>query len=1147
MMMSGPDPTAHARRLTPLLGLALFLLTATASAQPEAVPSNAPDVPDPDPEIERKSFQVAEGFEVNLFASDPVLAKPIHMNFDPGGRLWVATSETYPQIAPGGTADDKIVVLEDRDGDGKADKTEVFAGGLLIPTGIAPGDGGAYVANSTELIHLKDTDGDGKADARRTVLSGFGTEDTHHLLHTLQWGPEGLLYLAQSIYIHSHIETPHGVRRLGGGGFWQFRPETMRLEVFSRGLVNPWGLAFDAYGQTFATDGAGGEGINFLIPGASYVTDPTAIRVVKGLNPGSPKDCGLERVEGRSFPDDWQGNLVTNDFRGNRVCRYVLSDDNSGFASRELPELIKTTHRAFRPIDVKLGPDGALYIADWYNPIIQHGEVDFRDPRRDHTHGRIWRVAAKDRPAVARPKLVGASVEQLLEELRSPESWTRQQAKRVLKERGPKAVLPYLTAWTDHLKPEASHHRLEALWTYQTIDVVRPDLLESLLAAEDFRIRAAAVRVIGHWRDRLSDPRALLAPRVVDEHPRVRLEAVRVLAEIPSVGSVDLVLKAIDKPVDPFLDYGIWLACRQLKPSWLPEVEAGRSDLGGVNHLVWALTSIESPAVVGHLLRSIREGKVSGPQEVEAIDQVTARGNPEELGVLLDLALAPATPPARRAALIGALVRATGPRKIKPAGDLVRLGTLLQGGDESVRVEAARAGGLWKVENLRRTLLELARNQSTSEPLRRASLDAIADLGGPDSRQALLDLTGPDHPDSVRRLAASSLAGVDIHLAAVAAVPMLAAAADPAELYRAFLRQKEGPAALVQALSGRELPADAAKAGLRLVRGSGLNVPTLTEALTKAGKLDAAKPELTAEERSALVAEVARTGDPARGEAIFREASLNCLGCHAIGGAGGQVGPDLSSLGGSAPVDYVFDSILTPDKAVKEGYHSVVVATDDGRVLSGIKIGQSVTNLVLRDPEGAEQTIALASIEEQKPGGSLMPPGLADSLTHAEFVDLVRFLSELGKVGGSYTVGKERLARRWLVPEAETSRTENGAAPTAPAQVVDLATARWIPVYARVSGALPRASLMGASTARFDVEVTTPGEVAFALKGVEDCWLSLDGKPRRPAADFKANLAAGRHSVVLNILGPVARPDGLRAELLDVPGSSAQARMVLGK
>ncbi len=419
------------RRATCGLLALLALSVSSAFAQRELK-----DIPDPDPEIERKSFIVADGFEVNLFAADPLLHKPIQMNFDPQGRLWIAASEIYPQIAPGQKANDKILVLEDTDGDGRSDKTTIFADGLLIPTGVEPGDGGAYVAASTELLHLKDTDGDGKADESRVVLSGFGTEDTHHILHTLRWGPDGMLYMNQSVYIHSHIETPHGVRRLNAGGIWQFRPETMRLEVFARGFVNAWGHAFDDYGVSFATDGAGGEGINYVVPGASYVTAFGAERILSGLNPGSPKLCGLEIVSGRHLPDDWQGNLIANDFRGHRVCRYIVSDNSSplspraetrlsaragytdaGFTSREQVELIKSNHVAFRPIDVKMGPDGAIYIADWYNPIIQHGEVDFRDPRRDHTHGRIWRVTAKNRPLVPRPKLVGATVPELLEHL----------------------------------------------------------------------------------------------------------------------------------------------------------------------------------------------------------------------------------------------------------------------------------------------------------------------------------------------------------------------------------------------------------------------------------------------------------------------------------------------------------------------------------------------------------------------------------------------------------------------------------------------------------------------------------------------------------------------------------------------------------
>ncbi|MGB7159924.1 MAG: PVC-type heme-binding CxxCH protein, partial [Tepidisphaeraceae bacterium] len=407
----------------------------------------------PDPELERRSFKVADGFEVNLWAADPMIAKPIQMNWDAQGRLWIASSSQYPMIKPGEAPADKVIILEDTDNNGSADKSTVFADGLLIPTGVAPGDGGefggAYVANSSELLHLKDTDGDGKADQRRVVLSGFGTEDTHHLIHTFRWGLDGRLYLNQSIYIHSHVETPHGVKRLMGGGVWRFRPESVEFDVFARGMVNGWGHAFDDWGQSFGTDGAGGDGIYYVFPGSVFQAAVGFERVLNGMNPGSPKYCGLEIVSGRHLPDDWQGSAITNDFRANRVVRYQLIDENgstaltaggstalaagSTYVSKQMPDVITSTDVAFRPIDVKMGPDGAIYIADWYNPIINHGEVDFRDPRRDKTRGRIWRITAKGRPLVERPKLVGAPVASVLEQLKSPEGWTRHQAKLVIR------------------------------------------------------------------------------------------------------------------------------------------------------------------------------------------------------------------------------------------------------------------------------------------------------------------------------------------------------------------------------------------------------------------------------------------------------------------------------------------------------------------------------------------------------------------------------------------------------------------------------------------------------------------------------------------------------------------------------------------
>ncbi|MCA9105969.1 MAG: sorbosone dehydrogenase, partial [Planctomycetales bacterium] len=681
--LSAQDPRSSRTRSRPRwtravqstawLAIGVFCLAGQASAQ-----RNLSNIPSPDAEEERASFQVVEGFDVNLFVGDPAIAKPIHMNFDADGRLWIASSEVYPHIKPGEPATDKILVVEDTDGDGVVDKSTVFAEGLLIPTGIAPGDGGCYVANSTELIHLADTDGDGKADQRRVILSGFGTEDTHHLLHSLRWGPDGCLYMNQSIYIHSHIETPYGVRRMNGGGIWRFRPETMELEVVCLGFVNPWGHHFDYWGQSFATDGAYGEGINYVFPGSVFVTSPGATRIMHGLNPGSPKHCGLEILSGRHLPDSWRGSMVTNDFRANRVCRFVVTDDRSAYQSRQETELIRTNHVAFRPIDAKMGPDGAIYIADWYNPIIQHGEVDFRDDRRDHVHGRIWRITAQGRETLKHPVITGAPIEELLELLRVPEDWVRLHAKLELKSRGAVEVVPALQAWIAALDPADSqfeHDRVEALWVYQNLNLPNTDLLMAVAASPVGEARAAAIRVAVDWRDALADRGAALFEKAVgDEHPRVRLEGVRALSTLGSARAAEQATRVLDAPMDDFLDFALWKTLRELSGVWVPELLEGRLHFGGnVDHLTYALKAVDAPAVMEPLLKIAADESL--PQETRANVLVLAASQADGAGLDQVLTLLGQVVPDSRQQLdwIETMARSTSQRRVAPASgsDLV--------------------------------------------------------------------------------------------------------------------------------------------------------------------------------------------------------------------------------------------------------------------------------------------------------------------------------------------------------------------------------------------------------------------------------------------------------------------------------------------
>jgi putative heme-binding domain-containing protein len=1109
-------------------------------------------IPDPDPEVERKSFKVAEGFEVTLFAADPLLAKPLQINFDAQGRLWVVSSETYPQIKPGQKADDKVLILEDTKGTGKADKVTVFADGLLIPSGLEPGDGGVYVANSTELIHLSASKPGGKADRKKVILSGFGTEDTHHMLHTLRWGHDGNLYMNQSVYIHSSIETPHGPRRLNGGGIWKFRPETLELEVFTRGMVNSWGHHFDRWGQSFATDGAGSQGVNPQIPGGAYFWASGVSRTLSGVNPGSPKYCGCEIVSGRHLPEDWQGDLITCDFRANRVVRYKLAPNGAGYTARLMPDVIKASHPAFRPVDVKMGPDGAIYIADWYNPIIQHGEVDFRDPRRDQTRGRIWRITAKGRKLAPKTELAKAKPAELLAALESEEGFTRHFARRELLTRDRKDTLAALKEFVSKTEAKKESLLLEALWCYQTLREVEPTLLSKLLTATDYRVRAAAVRVVDGWADQLPNVLALLEPRLADDHPQVRLEAVCALRRVESPRAAELALRVLERPMDQYLDYSLWLTLRELESQWLPALQAGtfKAESRG---LAFALEAVGSNKVIGPLVSLLRSGKTTPETEGSLLGVLARVAGPNELSMVLNAAADDKRPAAQRVALLTALADAARDRGVAPA-DRKPLAALLANPD--VEIQALRLAGLWKTEEMRGTFSALARDDKATPEQRSAAIAGLGDLGGKESVVVLGTIIDAKGDIAMRRAAFVALARFDLNAAASRAPALLADEKPESvqDLFDAFTTRKGGAATLAKALTGQKLPADVARVGVRTLRGSGRPDDGLIEALSKAGGLTEGTRKVDAKEVEALTAEVRSRGDAIRGEAIYRRGDMQCLKCHAIGGAGGAVGPDMSSIGASAQIDYLVESLLLPSKAIKEGYHSVLVTTKRGEQFTGVKIRETKEAITLRTDQDKEVVIAMRRVENIMPSKvSLMPEGLTDTLTRNELVDLVAFLSSLGKTE-RFSVGRDRPARRWqvLVPTKEVSFLLGRKGVVG---LLDDASLTWEPAYSTVHGDLPLEGLStfktfgkdGATLTLLRAELDSTADVKAVLKMADEAGLTLwlDGEPLTPAKAMKVTLKAGSH-VIHVLIDRGARKTPVRLEIDDTPGS-AVLRFVGGK
>jgi putative heme-binding domain-containing protein len=1134
----------------------LSLLASTALAQ-----RNLKEIPSTDPAVEQASFQLAPGLEVNLFASEPMIHKPIQMAWDEKGRLWVASSAIYPHIKPGQTETDKIIVLEDTDNDGKADKSTVFYEGLLIPTGILPGDGGAYVANSTELLFMKDTDGDGRADTKEVLLSGFGTEDTHHILHGFKRGPDGCLYLMQSVYIHAHIETPFGVRRLMGSGIWQYRPETGRLEIFTMGQINPWGHIFDKWGQSFTTDGAYGEGINYAFPGATYRCLPDQRpRVLKGLNPGQPKHAGLEVISGRHFPDDWQGDLITNDFRGHRVNRFKVSDQGSGFASRQMEDVIKSNHGSFRPVDVRMGPDGALYIADWYNPIIQHGEVDFRDERRDHVHGRIWRVSVKGREKCPKVDYAKKSVEELIALLKEPEQWVRLEAKQELKRRKPDNLVNLLARFVGDA--ENPHQALEGVWAGQTAvphglrEVIAGDLGRKHDSNPDGeRAGAAFVRVL---RTSLLDfgietvmggeIDAVYGDLAIHSNPRIRLEAVNMLRQAGTAQSVEFACKALDHPMDENLDFALWLTCSELADVWLPAFQKGEITFGGnVAHIAYALKAANKPEAVCALLTMVSEGKVAADRVKDVIGIVGALGTKADLAKLMEFLAVPAGDGSLSIAVLDALATAAQQRNVKPDGGAETIVTLISNGAPPLQAAAIRLAGAWKVEAAAESLFKLATGGSVP------AIRALQALSGKKASVPLIMMEDKMKDAGARAEVIATIAEAEPEVAGKLVAGFLPTAEVPQaeRIFAAFLATKGGPSILAGALKDKKLPPAVATAGVQKASITGGDTKALVEALTIAGGLQPVM-ALTPEQLTQMMAEVKSAGDPARGELVYRRAHLQCTVCHAIGAVGGIVGPDMVSLGASAPVDYIIESLLEPSKKIKEGYATTMLTTKTGGIHSGFLVRADDREVILRDATGKTESIPANTVAKQENVPvSLMPPALTATLRRDEFVDLVRFLSELGKEGG-YKVQEDGTLRRWRTaqPPAEAWRWMNlNGNKGFHEKAADLT---WTPLYSRVDGTVhgEDATLIGVGQSQWraiesEIEVSAAGKIGLKLNDPAGLQIFIAGKELPAAADMQTDTPAGKVRVTL-LFDSAVRKAPVKVQVYDVPDSPAKTKAVRG-
>lgn len=572
------------------------------------------------------------------------------------------------------------------------------------------------------------------------------------------------------------------------------------------------------------------------------------------------------------------------------------------------------------------------------------------------------------------------------------------------------------------------------------------------------------------------------------------------------------------------------------------------------------LIAEEAPSAVGPLMKLFQSGRLPAERQGSVAEMICNRGNEHDLRVIFDKMIhTDGFSPDLRLKAMGWLTDAATTRKIKPQGDLSAIDKLITPPmttkNISLQLAAIKLASTWKEASISDELQHLATDEATVPALQKAAIEGLVAIADPASIETIRQLSGPGRSLAVRLQAITGLVTMDPSAAATFAADALAMATgqdDPRPMLNGFFNRKDGTEVLAAALEKKELPVDVAKLALRYMYSVGRSDAALSEVLSKAAGIAADPQPPTPAEVAQLVAEVTAKGNAVRGEKIFRKAEVSCMKCHSVSRAGGQVGPELSAVGGSSPVDYIVNSILNPNLAVKEQYVTKVFVLVNGMVLTGVVIDRDEVRVRMRDATGQTVTVPTADIDEEVEGKSLMPQGLTKFLTHDELLDLAKFVSELGKPG-AYEIPKVPAIQRWkLLQNPPTELT---------AEVPHLEHLRqyvlgsqpneWISAYSRVAGVLPLDELRVGTTPTVlilqgEVEVTAEGKLSVNVISTEKTIVWVDAEPFDAQRKFELSLTPGRHKITVRVEVSDREAPELKVELGKPEGSAVQFDIVAG-
>jgi putative membrane-bound dehydrogenase-like protein len=967
------------------------------------------------PRESMKHLSVPGGFKVGLFAAEPDIYRPVAITWDERGRAWVAQTVDYPNNRqPAGKGNDRIVICEDTDGDGRADKFTVFADKLSIPTSMVHANGGLIVAQAPHMLFLKDTDGDGKADVRNVLFTGFRTYDTHAGPSNLRLGHDGWIYATVGYAGFDGIVG--NKRHRFGQGIFRFKADGSELEFLGSSSNNTWGLGLGETGEIFYSTANGEHSSHLAIPnryfegvrgllgkGTARMFDHTRIHPLTAIRQvdfhgGFTAAAGHALYTARQFPKSyWNRIAFVCEPTGHLVHMCLLEKRGSGFVSRDRFNLLASTDEWTAPIAAEVGPDGAVWVLDWYNYIVQHNPTPlgfktgkgnaYETPLRDKTHGRIYRILDAKAGAGKVLDLSQASPAQLVAALKHDNQFWRLRAQWKLVERGKKDVVPAVLDLLAEERLDGTGENLpafHALWTLKllgALDGADPKAqsgAERALKSASPGVRRAALGVLPRTPESV---RAILAAKLLqDAEPLVRREVLLALSEMPASDEAGAAV------------YAALLVPDNAKDRWIPAAAlcaAARHDKG---FLAAALGGKSNPASVREVVRTVAEHH--------------ARGDATESVAVLLRKLKDAEPADAQAVLDG--LSAGWPKGKAPRLDAqakADLSALMGRLDSAGQLRLATLAGKWglggeftkALAGLQKRLLADVSNAELPESRRIEAVRKVAQLQPDDA--ALKKLLGELNVQASPTFAAAVLDAVgQVNALELGELLLARWGRLTPKLQRqalgVLLQRPQWSKALLEALEKRKVSAT----DLSIEQGQLLASHPDRKIAERARALLARGGALPSPDRQKVLDELLplteKKGDAVRGKEVFKN---NCAKCHRHGDMGERIGPDLSGFA-VHPKSKILTEIIDPNRSVEGNYRQYTVVLQSGRVLNGLLASETKTAIELVDSEAKRHTLLREEIDQLiATTKSIMPEGFEKQLKPAEIVDLLEFLAARGK------------------------------------------------------------------------------------------------------------------------------------------------------